>query len=189
MTTRRFADLYVSTVLARCLEKPAHAHIEGPYRYVLGRTLRDVPLSEAGTSGVVLWVMLNPSKADGQTDDATLRVIRGFSTRWGFARLLVVNLFALRSTDPAALLADLPVSVGASNRAYQEAAIACADRIVCAWGAHPAVRRHDADGQFFRLAQRLNRPLDCLGRTRWGAPRHPLYMARETEPTPYRGWL
>ena len=44
--------------------------------------------------------MLNPSTADGETDDATIRVCRGRALRMGYGGIIVVNLFAYRATSP-----------------------------------------------------------------------------------------
>lgn len=69
----------------------------GAYRYRLDR------LGALLGRGAVNFVMLNPSTADAEQDDPTIRRCLGYAFRWGFARLIVTNLYALRSTDPRAL--------------------------------------------------------------------------------------
>ena len=138
------------------------------YRYRLRR--------EAGGllgEGVALFIMLNPSTADEAADDPTIRRCCGFVRRWGYGALEVVNLFALRATDPAALYADAD-PVGPENDSHISAAAADAKIIVAAWGVHgtlygrgPAVRD---------LLQGQGRRLTALGVTKDGQPRHPLYM-------------
>lgn len=136
----------------------------GTYRYALARTWR------VGAGRQVCWVMLNPSTADAEQDDPTIRRCIGFSKAWGFGSLIVVNLFALRSTDPKALHAHVD-PVGPDNDAHIAVAAATSDRIVCAWGAGGV------------LANRGLRVLDVLaplqpahlGLTKGNQPRHPLY--------------
>src|SRR5690349_19999422 len=84
---------------------------------------------------VAPFIMLNPSTADAQTDVATIRTVKGLCRRWGCGRLQVINLFALRSTDPSALrLAGDPV--GPENVEWIGMAMHTArgGLVVCAWG-------------------------------------------------------
>ncbi|MBL6792205.1 MAG: DUF1643 domain-containing protein, partial [Synechococcus sp. BS307-5m-G35] len=63
-------------------------------------------------SGLLLFIGLNPSRADGERDDPTLRRLQAFAKSWGYQELLVVNLFARMSPHPAALQrASDPVGV------------------------------------------------------------------------------
>ena len=86
----------------------------------------------------VLFIMLNPSTADAETDDLTLRRCIGYARAWGYGSLAVVNLFGLRTTDPRNLR-DHADPVGPHNDKYVLAAIRSVDDaaglIVCAWGA------------------------------------------------------
>src|SRR5262249_3639514 len=94
--------------------------------------------SQTPGRGPLLRDLLNPSTADAEQDDATVRKCMGLSRRWGCGKVQVVNLFAFRSTDPKALrLAADPI--GPANavwlgRATQEAE----GPVVCAWGTHGA---------------------------------------------------
>ena len=145
----------------------------GAYRYRLGRDWGDGPHD--------VWVMLNPSTADATADDPTIRRCVGFSRRWGAGGLTVVNLYALRATDPAELARHAD-PVGPDNDEHVRDVVLEAyrdgGRIVCAWGAHPF-----AAPRALNVAEGL-RGLDalCLGMTASGAPRHPLYVRGETEP-------
>jgi len=121
-------------------------------------------------------VMLNPSTATQEQDDPTIRRCIGFARRWGYVRLEVVNLFAWRATRPK----DLPRSWDPEDdRAIREAVVR-ADRVVAAWGVHGAGPR--ADEVLAMLG-----PCDCLGVTKHGHPRHPLYLRADTAPRRYRG--
>ena len=137
----------------------------GVYRYQLERRW--------GDGKVVLWLMLNPSTADGIEDDPTIRRCVGFSVRWGYAGILVGNLFALRATDPSAI-AKHPDPVGPFNALHLALMAARASAVVAAWGGHrkalPAYSRQVLD----ELS--AFKSFKCLGRTQSGAPRHPLYL-------------
>jgi len=68
----------------------------GVYRYALWRWWTD----DLKDQRFVNFVMLNPSTADGEKDDPTIKKCMSYADAWGFKRLAVTNLFALRSTDP-----------------------------------------------------------------------------------------
>lgn len=148
------------------------AIIVGPYRYLLWRVWDpDLPR--------LLWMLLNPSTADEDVDDPTLRRVLGFSHSFGFGGLEVVNLFALRSPDPRAL-AHTADPVGPENDSYIREALERATKIVAAWGRFGVLYRRDRSV----LAQ-IDYPIFCLGVTRNGNPRHPLYLPRDTSLCPF----
>src|SRR6187455_1128147 len=102
------------------------------HRYTLARIIRD---TEPERDSTVLFVCLNPSTADEVRDDPTIRRCVGYAKRWGFSRLVVCNLFALRSTDPRALY-EHPDPIGPANDRHLLDEATRADRVVAAWGAH-----------------------------------------------------
>ena len=125
----------------------------------------------------VLWIMLNPSTADEETLDPTIRRCMGFAKAWGFGGIDVVNLFAWRATEPRLLRAARD-PVGPSNDEMIAAAVHEAAAIVAAWGNHPmALARGRAVRQ---LAVKLDKSVWCLGLTKAGEPRHPLFVAGST---------
>lgn len=147
------------------------------YRYRLGRNWAD------GWGKPAVFVMLNPSTADAFVDDPTIVRCRNFAKAWGCDRLIVVNLYALRSTDPRGLWkAEDPV--GPENDAHlEDAAYTAAEYdgpLVAAWG---------ANAKPDRVAQVLALPgmerLMALGTTKAGAPRHPLYLPGTARPEPW----
>jgi hypothetical protein len=143
----------------------------GRYRYRLWR--RWLP-----GAATVAWVMLNPSTADDLRDDPTIRRCIGLSRGWGFGGLEIVNLYALRATDPADLFAARR-PVGAGNDAAVAAAVATADAVFAAWGNHGRPDRVAA------IVPLLGARVYSLGTTAQGAPRHPLYVASSTRPVRY----
>lgn len=145
----------------------------GRYRYQLSRTL--ATLTGAGTC---TFVMLNPSTADHEADDQTIRQCLGFTEAWGYGRLLVANLFAWRATLPRDMYAAID-PVGMGNDQWILQAAAASNRIVCAWGAHG---RHRGRGEAVAtLLRGAGHRIHYLGLTKAGEPRHPLYLARDTE--------
>lgn len=149
----------------------------GTYRYRLGRLWDEGPTD--------VWVMLNPSTADARVDDPTIRRCIGFSKGWDAGSLIVVNLFALRATDPAEL-AKHPEPVGPNNDEHLAMVAAKAQqfggRVIAAWGAHPmAARRADAVHRVLRQQA----PVLAMGTSKAGAPRHPLYLKGNTMPRPW----
>jgi len=152
------------------LERDAVLSDCGKYRYLLRRTW------DHGKPRV-LFVMLNPSTADAEIDDATIRSCIRLSKGHGYGSFEVVNLFALRATDPTELSrASDPVGPGNDERI--SAAIGRCDLAICAWGAHPmAGNRADT----VRSLLRASRPaVFCFGTTKAGAPKHPLYIKSGT---------
>jgi len=140
----------------------------GTYRYWLSRPC-EVAHPETGTA---LFVMLNPSTADHTNDDPTIRRCRGFARRWGCNGLKVANLYALRSTDPAGLWRH-PNPIGPDNDDHLMQLAAEHGDVVCAWGANAQQPRVET---FTFLMGKLGVRLWCLGTTKAGAPRHPLYV-------------
>lgn len=128
----------------------------------------------------LLFIGLNPSRADGEHDDPTLRRIVGFARQWGFGSVLVLNLFARISSSPAELrrVAD---PVGAETDARLQRVFAGEHVAVwLGWGNQGAWRGRDL--QVLALLQPRAQELWCLGLTAQGQPRHPLYAPAATAP-------
>lgn len=142
-----------------------------------GRPVLDGAGAQLGEPKACVFIMLNPSTADGEQDDPTIRRCVGFARAWGFDRLDVLNLFAYRATAPSELLAlndvDQPVGVGNSD-AFEQVLFRGnpVGRIVCAWGAHGGHLGQDETA----LGWIGDRKAYALGLTKDGHPRHPLYV-------------
>ena len=167
--------IFPTTSSNRCLDYVkgrASFDATGVYRYTL--------LREWSAGPRLGMVLLNPSTADAERNDPTVRRCIGYAMDWGFGSLEVVNLFALRSTDPSALRTH-PSPQGPLNT---RAIVRCADRsdlIVTAWGNHGRVLEQEA-----RILRALRRyTLHHLGLTSAGCPRHPLYLPKSLEPEPW----
>jgi hypothetical protein len=139
----------------------------GQYRYTLSRD------SENWATGApAVFLMLNPSTADAMIDDPTIRRCRKFSDRWGMNGIVVVNLYALRSTDPAGLW-EHKDPVGPANDAYLLHIAHSAKQVICAWGANA---RQDRVEQVVQVLRAAGAKMLCLGVTKQGMPKHPLYI-------------
>ena len=145
----------------------------GAYRYRLHRTWE-----QRGKR--VVFVLLNPSTADAETNDPTIRRCIGFARDWGFGSMVVVNLFGFRATRPDDLFKARD-PIGPDNDRWLRREIRRAHRVVMGWGAHSGIEDRAA-----AATGRNPGPWTCLGTTKDGHPRHPLYMRKDAVPLPYR---
>lgn len=145
------------------------------WRYRLGRWWADEQLFHGRNSDqYALFIMLNPSTADATKNDATVAKCGRLARRWGFGGIEVVNIFAIRGTDPK-IIRQVPDPVGPGN----DAAILAAMRdprcgaIVAAWGNHGKFA-----GRADQVWQMLNAGLKscCFRVSGQGEPEHPLYQ-------------
>lgn len=157
------------------LERTADISSCGLYRYRLGRTW-DL------AKPVVTYVMLNPSTADALKDDATIRSCMRLARSWDYGGICVVNLFAWRATEPKELAkADDPI--GPRNNAAIREAAARSDFTICAWGAHKMAKGRVQN--VLSLIRSEKQFAHCLGKTKAGSPKHPLYIKTGTMPELY----
>lgn len=142
----------------------------GQYRYSLWRKWAESDRMP------VMWVMLNPSTADADIDDPTIKRCMEFSRRWGYGAMWVGNLYAYRSTDPAGLWA-FPASdrIGPWNAHYLYKMATHSAKVICAWGAneqsYPAIRQLGCPGGYWHLGLTASRQ-----------PKHPLARGKHFIP-------
>jgi len=126
-----------------------------------------------------VFVGLNPSTADETEDDPTIRRCIGFAKSWGLGSLIMLNAYAFRATNPKDMTAARnPIGL-LNDQAIEQTAQAQVDRggiVVAAWGTHCDEQREAA------VCRVINRPIHCLGRTKAGRPKHPLYLRADTMP-------
>lgn len=152
------------------------ATIVGEFRYRLWRTWDE-------TRPHLLWVLLNPSIANDQLDDPTLKRCKAFSKEWGYGALEIVNLFAFRATHPQDLYTT-PDPIGAMNDFHIADAATRATRTIVAWGTSGIYQQRD-QAVLALLHHHASQSLYCLGTTRNGCPRHPLYIPHSAVLVPY----
>ena len=164
--------------------KPAVFSGDGVYRYYLHRRISDAD------TGIATFIMLNPSTADATKNDPTIRKCIGFCRQWHYGQLQVVNLFGVRAVRPSEMKKRRN-PIGRNNRRWVERAIENCQGIdqaralvVCAWGVHGDHRSQNA--VVLEWLRALDVHPQCLGVTRAGHPRHPLYVPYTTELIPFR---
>jgi hypothetical protein len=142
----------------------------GEYRYILTR--RNLKTSVRWVKPA-LFIMLNPSTADAINNDPTIRRCISFAENAGCTSLVVVNLFALRATNPKELKKHKD-PIGPENDFFIEKMIRMHKRnfgiVVAAWGANPVAKERGR-----ALIEKYG-PFLCLGVTKNGNPKHPLYV-------------
>lgn len=156
------------------VQKSADISECGTYRYRLERWWAEAPAMSLG--------MLNPSKADAICEDPTIRRCIGFAQDWGYGGLIVWNLFALRSSDPRALRRH-PDPVGPENDRHIVQAVLDprSGLTLVAWGTKGGDRAREVLDMLASFGKRPH----CLGLTKGGHPRHPLYVKADTQPVPF----
>jgi hypothetical protein len=144
----------------------------GKYRYRLER--------QCEGEGATAIIMVNPSTADAETDDATIRKLIGFGNRHKWGRIIVGNLFAYRATDVRELgRVDDPVG-RPENWQHVTAMMGEADRIIAAWGPVSKQPRHlrETWRDVPHRARQWGKGLFSIGApAKCGHPRHPLMLA------------
>ena len=141
------------------------------YRYTLVREIGD-------SDKTLFFLCLNPSTADEIKNDPTVTRCIGYARDWGFGRLLVGNIFAIRSTDPK-LLYKTDDPVGSENDKWIKKMAEHSDLTVGAWGNHGQLNSRSA--QINKLITDIN----CLKITKLGEPSHPLYLSKKLKPIPF----
>jgi hypothetical protein len=147
------------------------------HRYSLIHRWDDLLTREDARERSIAWICLNPSTADENQLDPTLRRIRGFSTAWGYTHFVMLNAFAFRATDPADMKAAAD-PVGPDNDRWIAHWAARVERVIVGWGEHGA--RLGRDRQVAALIDPAK--TYCLARNASGQPKHPLYVAADTVP-------
>lgn len=133
--------------------------------------------------GMCAFIGLNPSTADEIENDPTVRRCMTYARDWGFGGLMMLNIFAFRATDPKVMKAAVD-PVGPANDKHLLAEARWCQQVVAGWGTHGAFRdRHD---RVLRLLDHSEVDLHCLGKTKDGYPKHPLYLRRDLTAVPFR---
>ena len=154
-------DLFLATA-----PKGAIFSDDRKYRYALWRIWDD-------TKPLVMFIGLNPSTANEDSDDPTIRRVKKFASEWGYGGVYMMNLFGIVSSDPSVLLtADNPIG---DNNEYLEHISRKCSKVIFAWGAFQVNGRDKVVADMFPDAYAL-----LLNKN--GSPRHPLYVPANVTP-------
>lgn len=146
---------------------------DGQYRYDLVRRW------DPDNPRFYLWVLLNPSTADADTNDNTITRCIGFSKRDGMGGMVVVNLYAWRSTVPEALRHVFD-PIGPWNNAtilWWAEHPQCV-KVIAAWSGHAGIQ---GDKVFSLIKWNAGHEMWCFGLTKKGYPLHPLYQPKDAQ--------
>lgn len=152
------------------------------WRYTLTRRFADGNRCVDGSWTRCVFIGLNPSTADESSDDPTIRRCLGFAFESGYSELVMLNAYAFRATDPKVMKA-YGDPVGPENDEHIESACRDAGIVVAAWGVHCERSRAD------RVCDLVLKHVDtvfCLGVTKDGSPKHPLYLPSDSPFITYR---
>ncbi len=145
----------------------------------------------------MVFIGLNPSKADSVNNDRTLIRIINFCSSWNYRNVYVINLFGLISKSPFQLLKNKD-PVGKSNDLITLKVLEFwKENINCdlwlGWGDRGQL--YSRDHVVLKLIKNLSnfnskgnnhsRRILSLGLSRKGNPRHPLYMPNESFLSPF----
>lgn len=166
------------------VRRSAKLSADGVYRYALVRRWSFGTLGGDGRPPAQ-FIMLNPSTADAELDDPTIRRCVVFARALDAGGIVVVNLYAFRATKPADLwkAAD-PVGPDADQYIETVAQRSVTDGapLIAAWGANA---RPDRVARALEVITAAGATLTALGVTKDGAPRHPLYLPSNARPEPW----
>lgn len=143
----------------------------GLFRYDLTRGLKPFE------TGYCVFIGLNPSTADALKDDPTIRRCVKFALRERCSRLVMLNLYAFRATDPK-FLKYCGYQVGPENDRIIAHYMSIAKVAIAAWGVN-------AEPERAKAVLQAHPNLMCLGTTKEGHPRHPLYVRADAELVPF----
>lgn len=144
------------------------------YRYSLWREWKE-------GDGYVTFIGLNPSTADAVYNDATIRRCISFAKDWGYAGLMMVNLFAYRSMKPERLL-SVHDPIGPSNDDYLVKLVKHSSLTVAAWGTNGGIMQRNEKVAKLIRTKLPDTKLHMLRLTKCGNPCHPLYLPKTLTP-------
>lgn len=130
------------------------------------------------------WIMLNPSTADANLNDATIKRCMAFARDLGYGGIEVANLYGWRATKPYDLKSALD-PIGPQNPGHLIDVVRASRIVICAWGQHDRKLFDLGPGWRERLTENFPGKAHALRVNSDGTPAHPLYLPGELKPVPY----
>lgn len=173
--------------------------IDRNHRYTLKRCWDDY-----ADRNTVMFIGLNPSRADEKRDDATIIRCINFAQAWGFGSMYFANLYSYRTPYVKAPIPDdkkiekvgpdagkewkplmekLNVAVGEYCNYYLDEMIGESKKVVCAWGSWPFI--HQRATEVVKMIRDHGKEIHIFGQNKDGHPKHPLYLASASQTYAY----
>jgi hypothetical protein len=151
------------------------------HRLILGRLWNE-------SSSKIMFIGLNPSKADDVENDNTVRRLIKFSQNWGFGGFYIGNIYSYIATEPKDMIKYYSQLPNSQVKKLQKAnlhqvidrASICSMTVFC-WGANV-----DQDDPWVEIVIRRFKNAYCFGKTKDGHPKHPLFLASHTQLQKFR---
>lgn len=148
------------------------------YRYVLWRRWNSVSLFGDDPMNHIMFIGLNPSTANENDDDPTIRRVIRFAKDWGYNGVYMLNLFAIVSADPKVLQTP-GLDLQMNNQHWIDRMYQLSADVLFAWGTFKEAKTRAKEIiSMFPYAI-------CLGKNADGSPKHPLYIAANTVPNKF----
>lgn len=127
---------------------------------------------------LVMFIGLNPSTANEQGDDATIRRAIAIAKNLGYGGLYMMNLYAIVSRQPS-YLKTCKDPLGDNDKWLDKIAYKCGD-IIYAWGNFPIAKERAA------IVQKRYPNAKALIINKNGTPRHPLFVPVKIIPVKFK---
>lgn len=134
------------------------------HRYTLWRSWDD-------DKPKILFIGLNPSRADATFNDPTITRCIGFAKSWGYGGLHFGNLYSFRTPDPKMLIQNITQAADQLTDTYLQAMINNSEKVICCWGSWKFIK----DRAMYVLDNLIPQSY-CFGYNKDGQPKHPLYL-------------
>lgn len=130
---------------------------------------------------LLVFVLLNPSKADAFVDDRTLAKCMAFAYSLSYDGVLILNAYAYRATDPEDLR-EAGYPVGPMNDDILRAMLPGQPMVICGWGAN--ARGKERPAEVLQIIRESGCTPHALRLLADGTPEHPLYLPSTCKPSP-----
>lgn len=130
------------------------------------------------TKPKIAFIGLNPSTANENENDPTIRRVISFANSWGYGGIIMYNLFAIVGSDPAILLT--PIDLQKNNQWYLDGILNQCEDVCFCWGSFKEAKERAKE-----IISLFDNSI-CLGINSDGSPKHPLYVPGKTKPINFK---